>query len=292
VQSRLSAAMIFLAASGLACDALKDKPTTKAKAEECDPCPKCPEGAGSAKTAPAKAPGLCDALGSFVDATEGTRSLFGDVELSRPGVALADADRIVESVVKIGGAESAEGAVVLSAILVRGRQELYTTSVSSTPKTPSRRKDLERYLTAGRLPEASTSPEIALGKKLAEYLHAEKGDEITVAAMPNAATVGLAPSVRQAKVVGLLDFPGEPVIDNEAGLALMDADDIRTIGLAQPGFWSSVRIWYKPGERAAGVLKLQEALAGIPMVNYLTLDQSLAGLNSLRPTLEAICASK
>ena len=214
------------------------------------------------------------------------------VELTRAGVGIADADRLVDAMVNNGGAESAEGALGMSAILVRGRRELSSTTIMSLPKSPSRRKDLERYLTTGRLPEPSTTPEVALGRKLARYLKAEKGDEITVAAMPNAATVGLAPSVRQAKIVGLLDLPGEPVFDNESGLALMEADDIRTIGLVQPGLWASVRVWYKPGERAAGVLKLQQALAGVPMVNYVTLDQSVAGLSSLRPTLEAICASK
>lgn len=279
--------------SAIGCDALKEKKQAS-REPDCDPCPKCAEPAGSAKAGAAanRGPGLCDAIGSFADATDGTRALLGDVELSRGGMALTDADRLADVMLKNGGAESAEPAIAFTAILVRGKQQLWTTNIASLPKGTERRKDLERYLTTGRLPEHATTPEIALGKKLADYLGAAKGDELTVAAMPNAATIGMAPSVRSAKVVGLLDMPGDPVVDNESGLALMEADDIRAIGLVQPGFWSAVRVWYKPGERAAGVLKLQEALLGQQMVNYLTLDQSLAGLISLRPTLEAICASK
>lgn len=293
VRSWLAAAAVVLAIGAAACDALKEKkPASREK--DCDPCPKCPEPAASAKAAGGvlKGPGLCDAIGSFAEATDGTRALLGDVELSRGGMAITDADRLVDAAMKNGGAEAAEPAIAYTAILVRGKQQLWTTNITSLPKGSDRRKDLERYLKGGRLPEHATTPEIALGKRLAEHLGVERGDEITVAAMPNAATIGLAPSVRQAKVVGVLDMPGDPVVDNESGLALMEADDIRAIGLVQPGYWSGVRIWYKPGERAAGVLKLPEALLGQQMVNYLTLDQSLAGLVALRPTLEAICAAK
>jgi hypothetical protein len=110
--------------------------------------------------------------------------------------------------------------------------------------------------------------------------------------MPNMAVPGMAPSLRTVKIVGLLDIPGDPVIDYESGLAVMEPDDIRTIALLPQGQWGGVRVWYKQGERAAGVLKLQDALRGQQMVNYITVDQSLAAIGALRPTLEAVCAGK
>lgn len=279
------------------CDLLKGK-KERPKDRDCEQkdCPKCPAASAAApggSASPDGMPGLCDAVGSFAAATDGVRAVMGDVELNRGGVPLPDAERIAEVMVKQGGAEISEPAVAFAAILVRGKQQVWSTTVVSAPKAEARRKDLGRYVVdGGRLPEPATTPEVALGKRLAMYLGAKRGEELTVAALPNMAVPGLAPSLRVVKIVGILDIPGDPVVDYESGLAVMEADDIRTIALLQQGQWGGVRVWYKQGERAVGVLKLQDALRGQQMVNYVTVDQSLAGIGALRPTLEAVCAGK
>jgi ABC-type lipoprotein release transport system permease subunit len=297
VPSRLLAAiLIVLSLSG--CDLLKDK-KERSREKDCEEqdCPKCPStssaGAGASGSPREGLPGLCESLGSFAAATDAARALTGDVELNRGGVPLADAETLSDAVRRDGGAETAEPMLGINALLVRGKQQSWSVTLTSLPKAETRRKDLGRFVTEGRLPEASTTPELAIGKRLAIQLGAKRGDELTVAALPNAAAAPtIAPSVRTAKIVGILDMPGDPVVDYETTLALMESEDIRTIGLVQPGYWAGVRIWYKQGERAAGVLKLQDALRGHQMVSFLTLDQSLAGLSSLRPTLEAVCAGK
>jgi ABC-type lipoprotein release transport system permease subunit len=288
---------VALILSLMGCDLLKgkkDRPKDRdCEQEDCPKCPAVPSSSVSGGTSTADGmPGLCDAVGSFAAATDGVRAVMGDVELNRAGVPLFDAERIADVMVKQGGAESSEPAVAFAGILVRGKQQVWSTTIVSLPKTEARRKDLAKYLAGGRLPESATTPEIALGKRLAVYLGAKRGDEITVAAMPNMAVPGMAPSLRTVKIVGLLDIPGDPVIDYESGLAVMESEDIRTIALLSEGQWGGVRVWYKQGERAAGVLKLQDALRGQQMVNYITVDQSLAAIGALRPTLEAVCAGK
>lgn len=278
------------------CDLLRGK-KDRPKERECeqDECPKCPTVPSSLPSAGASTdglPGLCDAVGSFAEATEGVRAVMGDVELNRAGVALPDAEQIANIMVRDGAAETSEPALAFTGILVRGKQQVYSTTIVSAPKAAARRKDLEKYLDGGRLPEPATTPEVALGKRLVVYLGAKRGDEITLAAMPNPAAPGMAPSLRTVKIVGVLDLPGDPVIDYESGLAVMEPDDIRSIALLPPGHWGGVRVWYKQGERAAGVLKLQDALRGTQFVNYVTVDQSLAAIGALRPTLEAVCAGK
>ncbi len=299
--SELLAAVALLAALP-SCEALQGK-KERARSSDCEEkeCPKCPSPSKSSQAASSADPArsgpegaaMCTALTSFAAAIEGARVVYGDVELNRNGIVINDGDILADAMIRAGGAETAEPSLNVPIMLVHGKQELYSTTALSLPRAKERRKDLEKYLIAGRLPEPSTTPEIVLGHKLMKNLGVERGGELSVAAVPNLTVPSaIAPLVKKIKVVGVLDLPGDPVLDYDGSLAMMEVDDVRAISLVPAGSWSAVRVWYRAGERAAGVLKIQDALRAQQLINFVTIDQSLTGLTALRPTLELICAER